>query len=144
MGEQERLETLSAGPQEIAAILKDYRVVAVVGLSPDPARPSFQVARYLQEHGYRIVPVNPACAEVLGEKCYARLQDIPYPVEIVDIFRKVEAIPEIVAEAIQVGAKVIWMQLGLVEPNSARQAREAGLEVVMDRCLKVEHTLRST
>jgi hypothetical protein len=144
MGEQEGLETLSAGPQEIAAILKNYRVVAGVGLSPDPARPSFQVAQYLQEHGYRIVPVNPTCTEVLGEKCYARLQDIPYPVEIVDIFRKVEAIPEIVAEAIQVGAKVIWMQLGLVEPTSARQAREAGLKVVMDRCLKVEHGLRST
>jgi predicted CoA-binding protein len=144
MPEQEGLEALSAGPQEIAAILKNYRVVAVVGLSSDPARPSFQVAQYLQKHGYRIVPVNPACAEVLGEKCYARLQDIPYPVEIVDIFRKVEAIPEIVAEAIQVGAKVIWMQLGLAEPTSARQAREAGLEVVMDRCLKVEHGLRLT
>jgi hypothetical protein len=133
------MSELSPGPEEIAAILHDYRVVAVVGLSADPERPSFQVARYLQQHGYRIIPVNPSCAEILGEKCYSSLEDIPFPVEVVDIFRKVEAIPAMVAAAIQAGAKVIWMQLGLVEPESAQQARDAGLRVVMDRCMKIEH-----
>jgi len=128
-----------ADAQVITAILKDYRVVAVVGLSSDPARPSYRVAEYLQHHGYRIIPVNPGCREVLGEKCYPTLKDIPFPVEVVDIFRKVEAIPAIVEEAIQVGAQAVWMQLGLVEPESAQKARKAGLQVVMDYCLKVEH-----
>lgn len=126
-------------PEIIRAILQNYRVVAVVGLSPKPERPSYQVAKYLKDHGYRIVPVNPGQKEILGEKCYASLKDIPFPVEVVDIFRNVEAIPEIVEEAIQVGAKAVWMQLGLAEPNAARRAREAGLEVVMDHCMKVEH-----
>ncbi|MEW6657635.1 MAG: CoA-binding protein [Thermodesulfobacteriota bacterium] len=128
-----------ADPQVITAILKNYRVVAVMGLSADPARPSYRVAAYLQQHGYRIIPVNPGCQEILGEKCYPTLKDIPCPVEVVDIFRKVEAIPAIVEEAIQVGAKAVWMQLGLVEPESAQKARQAGLEVVMDHCLMVEH-----
>jgi predicted CoA-binding protein len=132
-------KSLSAGSQEIAGILKNYRVVAVVGLSTDSNRASHQVAQYLKQHGYRIVPVNPGCTEVLGEKCYRSLKDIPFPVEVVDIFRKVEAIPDIVDEAIAVGAKVVWMQLGLTEPQSAKRAREAGLEVVMDRCMKIEH-----
>lgn len=131
-------ETAAAELNEIKASL-NYRVVAVVGLSPDPGRPSFQVAQYLQEHGYRIVPVNPGCAQVLGEKCYPSLKDLPFPVEVVDIFRKVEAIPAIVAEAIEIGAKAVWMQLGLSEPESARRARAAGLQVVMDRCMKIEH-----
>jgi len=129
-----------ADPQVIADIIKNYRVVAVVGLSSDPARPSYRVAEYLQEHGYRIIPVNPSCKKILGEQCYPSLKDIPFPVEVVDIFRKVEAIPAIVAEAIEIGAKAVWMQLELVEPESAQKAREAGLQVVMDRCLKVEHT----
>ena len=116
--------------------------MAVVGLSSDPHRPSYQVAQYLQEHGYRIVPVNPGCQEVLGEKCYAGLRDIPFPVEIVDIFRKVEAIPGIVDDAIALGAKVVWMQQGLEEPQAARRAQQAGLQVVMDRCLKIEHAQR--
>jgi predicted CoA-binding protein len=131
--------TTQTDAQVIAAILKNYRVVAVVGLSSDPARPSYRVAEYLQQHGYRIIPVNPGCREVLGEKCYPTLKDIPFPVEVVDIFRKVEAIPAIVEEAIQVGAKAVWLQLGLVEPESAQKARKAGLQVVMDHCLKVEH-----
>jgi uncharacterized protein len=117
-------------------------VVAVVGLSDDPNRPSYRVAKYLQEHGYRIVPVNPGCQEILGERCYAGLRDIPFPVEVVDIFRKVDAIPEIVADAIAVGAKVVWMQQGLEEPDSARRAEQAGLRVVMDRCMKIEHDHR--
>ena len=130
----------AATPEEITAILQDYKVVAVVGVSPKPERPSFQVAHYLKEHGYRMVPVNPGQKEILGEKCYPSLKDIPFPVEIVDIFRNVEAIPAIVDEAIEVGAKVVWMQLGLAEPVSARKAREAGLKVVMDRCMKIEHS----
>jgi len=130
---------LSAGPGEVAEILKKYRVVAVVGLSEDPSRPSHQVAQYLQQHGYRIVPINPACSEILGEKCYPSIKNVPFPVEVVDIFRKVEAIPAIVAEALEVGAKVIWMQLGLVEIESAQKAKKAGLQVVMDHCMKIEH-----
>jgi len=131
-----------ASTAEITEILQNYRVVAVVGLSNDPDRPSYRVARYLQEHGYRIVPVNPGCQEILGERCYATLKDIPFPVEVVDIFRKVEAIPEIVDEAIALGAKVVWMQQGLEEPYSACRAQQAGLRVVMDRCMKIEHGQR--
>jgi uncharacterized protein len=133
---------LQASAAEITEILDRCRTVAVVGLSNDSNRPSYRVAQYLQEHGYRIVPVNPGCREILGERCYAALGDIPFPVEIVDIFRRVEAIPTIVAEAIAVGAKVVWMQQGLEEPHSAHKAREAGLQVVMDRCLKIEHNQR--
>jgi len=129
----------AADLQDIADIVNNYRVVAVVGLSEDPSRPSYRVADYLQQHGYRIIPVNPGCQEVLGEKCYPSLKDIPFPVEVVDIFRKKEAIPAIVEEAIQVGARAVWMQLGLVEPVAAQKARDAGLKVVMDYCLKVEH-----
>ncbi len=124
---------------EITEILQNYRVVAVVGLSSDPGRPSYQVAQYLQKHGYRIVPVNPGCQAVLGEKCYPALKDIPFPVEVVDIFRKAEAIPAIVDEAVAVGAKAIWMQLGLEEPRAAQKARQAGLQVVQNRCMKIEH-----
>jgi hypothetical protein len=116
--------------------------VAVVGLSNDPERPSYRVAKYLQEQGYRVVPVNPGCQEILGEECYPGLRDIPFPVEIVDIFRVVAAIPEIVADAIAVGAKVVWMQQGLEEPDSARKAEQAGLLVVMNRCMKIEHDQR--
>ncbi|MGA9754243.1 MAG: CoA-binding protein [Desulfobaccales bacterium] len=133
---------IQASAAEITEILQDYRVVAVVGLSTDPDRPSYRVAKYLQEHGYRIVPVNPGCQEILGEKCYPSLKDIPFPVEIVDIFRVVDAIPGVVADAIAVGAKVVWMQQGLAEPDSARKAGKAGLRVVMDRCLKIEHDQR--
>ncbi len=137
----DQTENLNATPEEVADILKKYRVIAVVGLSPNPSRPSYQVAHYLQQHGYRIIPVNPGCTEVLGEKCYPSLKEIPSPVEIVDIFRNVEAIPAIVAEALDIKAKVVWMQLGLLEPDSARRARQAGIQVVMDRCMKVEHAL---
>ena len=128
-----------AEPQEIAAILKNYRVVAVVGLSADPDRPSYQVAQYLTEHGYRIVPVNPGCQEILGEKCYPSLKDIPFPVEVVDIFRKAEAIPAIVAEAIQRGGQGGLDATGPGGAGLSPKARDAGLKVVMDRCLKVEH-----
>jgi predicted CoA-binding protein len=132
-------EPAAVSPEEIKAILKNYHVVAVVGLSPKPERASHQVAQYLKDHGYRIVPVNPGQKEILGERCYRSLSDIPFPIEVVDIFRNVEAIPAIVDEAIAIGAKVVWMQLGLAEPASARKARGAGLQVVMDRCLKIDH-----
>jgi predicted CoA-binding protein len=142
--EQKQASELSAGPEEISEILRKYRVVAVVGLSDNPSRPSHQVAHYLQQHGYRIVPINPRGRDILGEKCYASLREVPFPIEVVDIFRNVEAIPAIVAEAIEVGAKVVWMQLGLVEPESAQKAKKAGLRVVMDHCLKIEHAAQVT
>lgn len=130
----------NAEDKEIREILENNRVVAVVGLSPKPDRASHQVAQYLQEHGYRIVPVRPKADEILGEKAFASLRDIPFPVEVVDIFRKEDAIPGIVDEAIAIGAKVVWMQLGLAEKQSAQKAREAGLKVVMDKCMKIEHS----
>lgn len=115
--------------------------IAVVGLSDKPDRPSYQVARYLQEQGYRIIPVNPGVARVLGEKSYPSLKDIPpeISVDVVDIFRQPEAVPAVVEEAIERGVKVIWMQEGISHPEAAARAREAGIEVIMDRCLKKEH-----
>jgi len=120
-------------------ILQQYRRVAVVGLSSNPYRPSHFVAVYLAQHGYEITPVNPTESEILGRKSYPSLKEVPQPLEIVDIFRNLAAIPAIVSEAIECGAKVIWMQLGLIHEAAARQAREAGLQVVMDRCIKIEH-----
>jgi predicted CoA-binding protein len=120
-------------------ILTSYRTIAVVGLSPDPGKPSYEVASYLKRAGYRIIPVNPACQEVLGERCYASLADIPEPFEIVDIFRRSEFVPEIVEQAIGKGAKVIWMQEGVVHQEAAERAEAAGLSVVMDHCMLKEH-----
>lgn len=121
-----------------AEILRKYRTVAVVGLSPDPERYSHRVAKYLQEHGYRIIPVNPNVKEVLGEKSYPDLCAVPEPVEVVDIFRRPHDVPRVVAGAIYVKAKVVWMQLGIIHEAAARRAREAGMAVVMDRCMMVE------
>ena len=120
-------------------ILTVFHTVAVGGLSANPDRDSHRVAKYLQEHGYRIVPVNPAEKEVLGEKSYADLADIPVAVDVVDVFRRPEAAPEIVDAAIRVGAKAVWLQLGIRHDEAAAKAREAGLDVVQDRCMKVEH-----
>jgi predicted CoA-binding protein len=120
-------------------ILRQYRRVAIVGLSGNPYRPSHFVAVYLQEHGYEITPVNPRESEILGRKSYPSLKEVPPPLEIVDIFREPAAIPAIVEEAIECGAKVIWMQLGLIHMEAAKRARDAGLAVVMDRCIKMEH-----
>lgn len=122
-------------------ILKRYRSIAMVGLSSDPYRPSYFAATYLQREGYRIVPVNPRYAgeAILGETVYGSLKDIPFPVEIVDIFRGAEHVPPLVEDAIAIGAKVVWMQLGIRHPEAAARARAAGLEVVEDRCAKVEH-----
>ena len=120
-------------------ILKVNRVIAVVGLSANWWRPSFFVAKYLQDHGYRVIPVNPAYQEVLGEKCYARLTDVPDKIDMVDCFRKSEEIPALAEDAIAIGAKCLWMQLGVVNQPAAARARDAGLDVVMDRCVKIEH-----
>ena len=123
----------------IPEILKSSRTIAVVGLSSNPMRPSNGVAAYLQRAGYRVIPVNPNESEVLGEKCYARLEDVPEKIDLVDIFRRPECVPEIVESAIRVGAKTVWMQEGVVNEQAAERARAAGLEVVMDRCTLKEH-----
>jgi predicted CoA-binding protein len=123
----------------LRAIFESSKTIAVVGLSDKPDRDSYRVAKYLQAHGYRIIPVNPAVAEVLGERSYASVADIPEPVDVVDIFRKPEAVGPVVEEAIAAGAKVVWMQLGVVNEPAAAAARAAGLQVVMDRCMQVEH-----
>ncbi|OIP28192.1 MAG: CoA-binding protein [Chloroflexi bacterium CG_4_10_14_0_8_um_filter_46_9] len=120
-------------------ILNSSQVVAVVGLSPKSDRPSYQVASYLKEQGYRIIPVNPRAKEILGELCYPNLGSIPEPVDVVDIFRRSEEVPDIVEEAIKIGAKAVWMQEGVINKEAAAQAREAGLLVVMDKCMLKEH-----
>jgi len=120
-------------------ILKESKIVAVVGLSPDPERDSHEVAHYLQQAGYKIVPVNPKAEEILGEKAYPDLNSIPEKIDVVDIFRRPEHVPPVVEEAIKVGAKTVWMQLGVVNKEAARRAHEAGLNVVMDRCMLREH-----
>lgn len=120
-------------------ILESYQRIAMVGLSSNPFRPSHFAAIYMLSHGYDVTPVNPREKEVLGRRAYASLRDVPGPVEIVDIFREIAAVPGIVEDAITMGAKVIWMQLGVIHEAAAERARQAGLEVVMDRCVKIEH-----
>lgn len=134
----------NASDEEIKAILESARTIAVVGLSDNPQRESYQVAAYLKAQGYRIIPVNPNIKEVLGEPAYSTLSDIPKAIEVdvVDIFRRPEFIPEIVDQAIARGAKAVWMQKGLVHNAAADKARAAGLVVVMDRCMMVEHRRR--
>jgi len=123
-------------------ILKTSRTIAVVGLSSRQHRPSYGVAQYLQSAGYRVIPVNPAETEVLCEKCYARLEDIPERVDLVDIFRRSEFVPEIVESAIRIGARGIWMQEGVIHPQAAERARSAGLFVIMNTCMLKEHIKR--
>lgn len=123
----------------IPEILRKSKVIAVVGLSSKQYRPSYGVSEYMQRAGYRIIPVNPAETEVLGEKCYADLDSVPEAIDIVDIFRRSEYVPEIVEAAIRKGARCIWMQEDVVHEAAAQRAREAGLEVVMDRCILKEH-----
>lgn len=120
-------------------VLSQNRCIAVVGLSAQWYRPSYFAAKYMLDHGYTVVPVNPRYEEVLGQKCYASLRDIPVPVDIVDCFRRAEEIPAITDDAIAIGAKVLWMQLGVINEEAARKAEAAGLEVVMDRCVKIEY-----
>jgi predicted CoA-binding protein len=125
--------------KQIAEILRVCRTIAVVGLSAKRYRPSYGVAEYMQRAGYRIIPVNPHETEILGEKCYADVDSVPEPIDIVDIFRRSEYVPEIVEAAIRKGAKVVWMQEGVIHEEAARRAQEAGLEVVMDRCILKDH-----
>lgn len=133
----------NASDPEIDRILKASRTIAVVGLSPKPDRPSHDVAKYLQAAGYRIVPVNPGVTEVLGERSYASLADIPFPVDLVDVFRRPEEIPPLVAPAARLGAKAFWMQLGIVNNAAADAARALGMVVVMNKCTKIEHAVRA-
>ena len=120
-------------------ILRDCHTIAVVGLSAEWHRPSNFAAKYMQHHGYRIVPVNPRYAEVLGERCYASLMDIPHPVDMVDVFRRSEDVPAIGREAIAIGVKCLWQQIGVKSVEADQLARSAGLDSVLDRCVKIEH-----
>jgi predicted CoA-binding protein len=126
----------------VSEILKTSRTIAVVGLSNKPQRPSHGVSRYMQSAGYRIIPVNPLETEVLGEKAYAKLEDIPERVDLVDIFRRSDAVPAIVDAAIRVGARGVWMQEGVVHPEAAEKARRAGMFVIMNTCILKEHIKR--
>src|SRR5580692_3064971 len=125
--------------RSIPELLREARVIAVVGLSSDEMRPSHGVAQYMQHAGYRIIPVNPNEAEVLGEKAYARLEDVPEKIDIVDIFRRSIFVRGVVDSAIRVGAKAVWMQEGVIDESAAEIARAAGLDVIMDRCILKDH-----
>jgi len=122
-----------------ATILNDYRIIAMVGLSPDPNRPSHRVAKYLINQGYKVIPVNPDAQKILGTRSYSNMSSIPETIDIVDIFRRSEEVMPIVDEAIKVGAKAVWMQEGVVNEEAASKAQDAGLLVVMDRCMLKEH-----
>ncbi|MCY0878831.1 MAG: CoA-binding protein [Firmicutes bacterium] len=126
----------------IEEILQRSRTIAVVGLSPKSDRPSYRVAQYLQQHGYRIIPVHPKADVILGEKVYARLEEIPEPIDIVDVFRRPEETPAVAEAAVRVGAKVLWLQLGIENEEALAIARRGGLEAIQNRCLKIEHELR--
>lgn len=126
----------------IKDILQKAKTIAVVGLSSNPARPSHEVSAYLQAAGYRIIPVNPNEQEVLGEKSYARLEDVPEKIDVVDVFRRAEDVPPVVESAIRIGAGTVWMQLGIRHREAAEKARAAGLAVVEDKCILVEHRMR--
>lgn len=123
----------------LSRILNETRTIAVVGLSANWHRPSFFAAKYMLEKGYTIIPVNPAYSEVLGQKCYPSLRDIPVPVDMVDVFRKAEDVLPIVDDAIAIGAKTFWLQLGVINQEAVARAEAAGLDVVMDRCVKIEY-----
>lgn len=127
----------------ILEILRKYKTIAVVGLSSNPARASYGVTEYMQSAGYKIIPVNPNETEVLGEKSYARLEDVPEEIEIVNVFRRAKDVPPVVESAIKIGAKAVWMQLGIENAEAAERARAAGLIVVEDACVLVEHRRRA-
>jgi len=140
MAMSDPIDRESYSDEYLLDILKNNRIVAMVGASPNWVRPSYFAMKYLQSKGYRVIPVNPAAAgeEILGEKAYASLSDIPVKIDIVDIFRRSDAVPPIVDEAIAIGAKVVWMQLGVRHEGAAAKAEAAGLKVVMNRCMKIE------
>ncbi|MCS4504542.1 CoA-binding protein [Arhodomonas aquaeolei] len=123
----------------LRALLQHTHTIAVVGLSPKPQRPSHGVAQYLQAHGYRVIPVNPGHETILGETSYPDLRSIPEPVDMVDVFRRPDQVAAVVEDAVAVGAPSLWLQLGVIDEAAAQRARDAGLTVVMDRCLKIEH-----
>ncbi len=125
--------------KEVLEILNNYKRIAIVGLSPKEERDSNKVAKYLIDHGYDITPVNPGQKEILGIKCYKSLTDIPHPIDVVDLFLNPTRVPPVVDEALEIGPKVIWMQLGVVHEEAAEKARKAGIQVIMDKCLKEEH-----
>jgi hypothetical protein len=137
MSTQTRIPELS--DEQIKDTLQAAKTIAVVGLSDDPSRPSYGVANYLQNHGYRIVPVSPKGGQILGEQAYPDLPSVPFDVDIVDVFRRPEAVAPHVDEAIEKGAKMVWLQLGIRNDEAAQKANDAGLDVVQDRCLKIEH-----
>ncbi len=126
-------------PKVIRDIMLTARTVAIVGLSSNELRPSHFVGFYLKRHGYQVIAVNPRETEVFGEKSYASLSEVPVPIDVVDVFRAPRYVPAIAEEAVQVGAKVLWLQFGVISPEGAEIARKGGLKVVMDRCMKVEH-----
>ncbi len=125
--------------EKMELLLRNNSTIAVVGLSPDPWRPSHEVTRYMREQGYTIIPVNPNHKEILGLECYPDLLSVPGSVDIVNIFRRSQAVPAIVEQAITIKAGTVWMQLGVYHEEAARIAREAGLTVIMERCIKIEH-----
>jgi hypothetical protein len=135
-------DKFNASSDVVAQILRGTKTIAVVGLSSNPMRASHGVAEYLKNAGYRIIPVNPNETEVLGEKAYARLEDVPEPVDIVEVFRRAEEVPAVAESAVGIGAKVLWMQLGIENAVAAERAVAAGLAVVEDSCLMVEHKRR--
>jgi len=125
--------------ERLRRILSEYRSVAVVGLSANEMRPSYFAAKYLKDHGYRVTPVNPKYETILGETAYPDLASVPHAIDVVDLFQRAENVMPFVEDAIAIGAKVVWMQLGVVNDAAAARARQAGLEVVMDRCMKIEY-----
>jgi predicted CoA-binding protein len=133
---------VKAGADAILELLKNYKTIAVVGLSSNPMRPSYDVMEYMQAAGYRIIPVNPNEREVLGEKSYARLEEVREKIEIVNVFRRAEEVPAVVDSAIRIGARVVWMQSGVENEEAAEKARAAGLVVIEDACILVEHRRR--
>lgn len=139
MPQSDEIQARCASQEEIRALLASARTIAVVGLSDNPDRASYRVSAYMQNQGYRIIPVNPRVGQVLGEKAYPSLREVPEKVDVVDIFRRPEAIPAIVEDAIAIGAGAVWMQLGLSHEQAARRAGEAGIPVIMDRCIMIEH-----
>ena len=135
-------EGAPASADPIFDLLTKYKTIAVVGLSSNPMRPSYGVTEYMQSSGYHIIPVNPNETDVLGEPSYANLEEVPQKIEIVDIFRRAEEIPPVVDAAIRVGAKVVWMQQGITNEPAAEKARAAGITVIMDACILIEHKRR--
>lgn len=133
------IDDINPSPEEIKAILQKSKKIAVVGLSPKKDRPSNRVAKYLMKHGFEIVPVNPGQKEILGEKCYSSIADIPFDVDIADLFLNAKRVPEAVDQALFKGIKVIWMQLGIYHREAGEKASGSGATVIMDRCIKIEY-----